>query len=92
MKLELIMPISAGLREDIVVYGGFIGQQYFRINYMMTYITGSKPEYPWDKGCQEIEKCSMAILDDDVFFHAVFFHAVLFYIYVIILTICLRSL
>ena len=22
------MPISAGLREDIVVYGGFIGQQY----------------------------------------------------------------
>ena len=23
------MPISAGLREDIVVYGGFIGQQYF---------------------------------------------------------------
>ena len=38
---------------------------------MMTYITGSKPEYPWDKGCQEIEKCRMAILDDDVFFHAV---------------------
>ena len=28
MKLELIMPISAGLREDIAVYGGFIGQQY----------------------------------------------------------------
>jgi len=25
------MPISAGLREDIVVYGGFIGQQYFDI-------------------------------------------------------------
>jgi len=23
------MPISAGLREDIVVYGGFIGQQYY---------------------------------------------------------------
>ena len=23
---------------------------------MMTYITGSKPEYPWDKGCQEIEE------------------------------------
>ena len=40
---------------------------------MMTYITGSKPEYPWDKGYQEIEKCSMAILDDDVFFHAVLF-------------------
>ena len=40
---------------------------------MMTYRTGSKPEYPWDKGCQEIEKCSMAILDDDVFFHAVLF-------------------
>jgi hypothetical protein len=36
---------------------------------MMTYITGSKPEYPWDKGCQEIEKYRMAILDDDVFFH-----------------------
>ncbi len=30
---------------------------------------GSKPEYPWDKGCQEIEKYRMAILDDDVFFH-----------------------
>jgi len=29
LKLELIMPISAGLREDIVVYGGFIGQQYY---------------------------------------------------------------
>ena len=27
LKLELIMPISAGLREDIAVYGGFIGQQ-----------------------------------------------------------------
>ena len=25
------MPISAGLREDIVVYGGFIGQQYLAI-------------------------------------------------------------
>ena len=36
---------------------------------MMTYITGSKPEYPWDKGCQEIEKYRMAILDDDMFFH-----------------------
>ena len=36
---------------------------------MMTYITCSKPEYPWDKGCQEIEKYRMAILDDDVFFH-----------------------
>ena len=36
---------------------------------MMTYITGSKPEYPWDKRCQEIEKYRMAILDDDVFFH-----------------------
>ena len=36
---------------------------------MMTYITGSKPEYPWDKGCQEIEEYRMAILDDDVFFH-----------------------
>ena len=36
---------------------------------MMTYITGSKPEYPWDKGCQEIKKYRMAILDDDVFFH-----------------------
>ena len=36
---------------------------------MMTYMAGSKPEYPWDKGCQEIEKCRMAILDDDVFFH-----------------------
>ena len=23
------MPISAGLREDIAVYRGFIGQQYF---------------------------------------------------------------
>ena len=34
MKLELIMPISAGLREDIVVYGGFIGQQYKKINYI----------------------------------------------------------
>ena len=31
MKLELIMPISAGLREDIAVYGGFIGQQYLKI-------------------------------------------------------------
>ena len=29
LKLELIMPISAGLREDIAVYGGFIGQQYY---------------------------------------------------------------
>jgi len=36
---------------------------------MMAYITGSKPEYPWDKGCQEIEKYRMAILDDDMFFH-----------------------
>ena len=36
---------------------------------MMTYITGSKPEYPWNKGCQEIEKYRMTILDDDVFFH-----------------------
>ena len=26
------MPISAGLREDIAVYRGFIGQQYFSIN------------------------------------------------------------
>ena len=26
------MPISAGLREDIAVYRGFIGQQYF-VNY-----------------------------------------------------------
>ena len=25
------MPISAGLREDIAVYRGFIGQQYIRI-------------------------------------------------------------
>ena len=25
------MPISAGLREDIAVYRGFIGQQYFSI-------------------------------------------------------------
>jgi len=25
------MPISAGLREDIAVYRGFIGQQYFYI-------------------------------------------------------------
>jgi len=24
------MPISAGLREDIAVYRGFIGQQYFK--------------------------------------------------------------
>ena len=40
---------------------------------MMTYITGSKPEYPWNKGCQEIEKYRMAILNDDVFFHAVLF-------------------
>ena len=40
---------------------------------MMTYITGSKPEYPWDKGCQEIEEYHMAILDDDVCFHAVLF-------------------
>jgi len=24
------MPISAGLREDIAVYRGFIGQQYFQ--------------------------------------------------------------
>ena len=27
------MPISEGLREDIAVYGGFIGQQYFQILY-----------------------------------------------------------
>ena len=25
------MPISAGLREDIAVYRGFIGQQYFEV-------------------------------------------------------------
>ena len=25
------MPISAGLREDIAVYRGFIGQQYYKI-------------------------------------------------------------
>ena len=31
MKLELIMPISAGLREDIAAYRGFIGQQYYKI-------------------------------------------------------------
>ena len=36
---------------------------------MMAYITCRKPEYPWDKGCQEIEKYRMAILDDDAFFH-----------------------
>ena len=27
------MPISAGLREDIAVYRGFIGQQYIEIYY-----------------------------------------------------------
>jgi len=27
------MPISAGLREDIAVYRGFIGQQYFLMFY-----------------------------------------------------------
>ena len=26
------MPISAGLREDIAVYRGFIGQQYFSLD------------------------------------------------------------
>ena len=28
------MPISAGLREDIAAYRGFIGQQYLRSNYL----------------------------------------------------------
>jgi len=28
------MPISAGLREDIAVYRGFIGQQYFRNDFV----------------------------------------------------------
>ncbi|WP_455062450.1 hypothetical protein [Prevotella fusca] len=31
MKLELIMRISAGLRENIAAWRGFIGQQYFPI-------------------------------------------------------------
>ena len=30
------MPISAGLREDIAVYRGFIGQQYFIILFLRT--------------------------------------------------------
>lgn len=40
---------------------------------MIAYITGRKPESPRDKGTQKIGKCRMAILDDDVFFHAVLF-------------------
>lgn len=30
------MPISAGLREDIAVYRGFIGQQYLHIKITVT--------------------------------------------------------
>jgi len=33
------MPISAGLREDIAVYRGFIGQQYFEIQLSTFYFT-----------------------------------------------------
>ena len=29
------MPISAGLREDIAVYRGFIGQQYIYLSFMV---------------------------------------------------------
>ena len=31
------MPISTGLREDIAVYGGFIGQQYKVMKIVMTF-------------------------------------------------------
>ena len=39
------MPISAGLREDIAVYRGFIGQQYFLITFFLIIIKNNKTIY-----------------------------------------------
>jgi len=36
LKLELIMPISAGLRENFAACIGFIGQQYFYLYHHTT--------------------------------------------------------
>ena len=38
------MPISAGLREDIAVYRGFIGQQYFNMYAFKRFYLGFYPD------------------------------------------------
>ena len=69
MKLELIMPISAGLREDIAVYRDFIGQQYIVMLSVLSTIGAKHQHHTCGAPTQQLKRVNREIMGNEVLSH-----------------------